>query len=83
MSLKCIPPEYRSLAENLFPAVLVYDSDHKKYVNRVVFCKLSLKFNHLATEVILVGSKTKEHCVYIMLSVLEGDNLGLNINSRL
>ena len=79
VSLKCIPRQYRSQSANMFLAMLVHDADHKKFGNGVIFSKLIAEFNHLASEGILIETKTKKLRVFIILAALEGDNVGLNL----
>ena len=57
---------------------IMHYEDHKKSGNRVAFAKLIDELNYLAEEGILVETKTKKLQVYFILSVIEGDNLGLN-----
>ena len=79
VSLHCIPPEYRSCLQNMFLAMLFHYDDLKKYGNKVVFSTLIDEFNYLTDKGIEIETSSKKLHVYFILTVIEGDNLGLNV----
>ena len=79
VSLHCIPPEYRSCLQNMFLAMLFHYDDLKQYGSNVVFSTLFDEFNYLADEGIEIETSSKKLHVYFILTVIEGDNLGLNV----
>lgn len=82
-SIPCLPPEQKSLLENIFLALLTYTSDIKSpdcnlLRNDAIFRKLVSQINLLQREGISLELKNEKIQLYFAFGLLLGDNEGLN-----
>ncbi|XP_044578758.1 uncharacterized protein LOC123261257 [Cotesia glomerata] len=78
LSVPCLPPEFRSQLSNIFLVQIAYSSDVKKFGSKVVYNNIIEQLNSLSSKGIdleISGIKLK---IYLQLSLIIGDNLGLN-----
>ena len=78
VSIPCIPPKYYSQLKYIFPVLIAYSDDKKKFGNQMVFQKLINELNHLHDDGIKIKIGDTEQTIYFQLSLILGDNLGLN-----
>ncbi|KAJ8674307.1 hypothetical protein QAD02_005569 [Eretmocerus hayati] len=77
-SIMTLPPEFRSLLENIFLVMLFHSSDRKEFGWSRILSHLVDEFNELAREGIEFLVDGEKITVYFVLAVVIGDNLGLN-----
>lgn len=74
-----IPPEYLSLLDNIFVAMLFNSSYNKMYGNHSAFYDLIQELVYLEKEGIVINTPENGSVkVYFLLGMILGDNLGLN-----
>ncbi|KAB0803171.1 hypothetical protein PPYR_00141 [Photinus pyralis] len=77
-SIPCMPVRFQSSLENIFLTLLFHTMDLKEFGSSAIFNKLVEECNYLQKSGIEVVSSGKKIKVYFVLTLLLGDNLGLN-----
>uniref|UniRef100_A0A1Y1NC62 C2H2-type domain-containing protein n=1 Tax=Photinus pyralis TaxID=7054 RepID=A0A1Y1NC62_PHOPY len=77
-SIPCLPIYYRSQLENIFLTQLFHSSDLKSFGEAVMFSKLVDELNELKRQGIKVSTPQREVHLYFCMTLILGDNLGLN-----
>lgn len=77
-SVPCIPIQYRASLNNIFLCLLFHSADLKKFGSRVIFSKLIEELVSLENEGIIITVSNKTYKLKIFLTLILGDNLGLN-----
>ena len=77
-NIACFPPEIASRLDFILLTALFRAKDRKKFGNQAVFMKLIKELNKLRDEGMNVNNNGKNYFVRFQLSLIRGDNLGLN-----
>lgn len=77
-SLPCLPPDMRSSLNHIFLALLTKSSNFKRFGNSQIFKPIIKELRFLSKEGIIVTLDGQIVKVFFQLSILIGDNLGLN-----
>ncbi|XP_052125801.1 uncharacterized protein LOC127749882 [Frankliniella occidentalis] len=78
VSLPCLPPECQSNIENIFVALIFKTKYRGLFGDKVLFSPLIEMLTQLEKEGILVSTSDGPKRVYVITSLLLGDNLGIN-----
>ncbi|KYN13302.1 hypothetical protein ALC57_14503 [Trachymyrmex cornetzi] len=78
ISIAGIPIKYQSRLENIFLALLCHSFDRVSYGNRAIFNILIEELSFLETNGIEIVSNSKRYKIYFVLTLILGDNLGVN-----
>lgn len=76
--LPALPPELHSKIKNIFLFILFNTLDRTEYKNPLIFSKIVEEINFLQSQGINVNVDGKIVKVYFALTLITGDNLGLN-----
>ena len=77
-SFKDLPPIYSSNLNLIFPLLIFYSIDAKKYSYRPIFDPLIKELNDLYNNGLIVRYNEKDIVIKFAISHITGDNLGLN-----
>ncbi|KAL7294355.1 hypothetical protein TKK_0012363 [Trichogramma kaykai] len=78
ISFPCVPPHITALINNIFVALLFYSKDREKCGNEAIFMPLINELNQLNSNGLLLELGNEKIRVYFLLTLILGDNLGLN-----
>lgn len=77
-TLPVIPPKYSSKLQNIFLTMLFHSSDLKTFGAKILFAKLIEELKQLEKVGIDIMVENKIHNVKFKLTLIQGDNLGIN-----
>ena len=78
LMIPCLPPHIVAKLNNIILAIVFYSHDREEYGNYAVFHKVIAELNLLLKNGIRVEINNKEFTMYFQLTLVLGDNLGLN-----
>lgn len=78
ISIPCLPPKMQAKLENIFLFVLFNTLDRSFFTNKVIFQKIVDELNFLEQSGIIINTPSGPKHLYFVLSLVIGDNLGLN-----
>lgn len=77
-TIPCLPPNVKSILDNIFLVLLFHSTDRTTFGNRSIFRPIVDEINFLQNTGIIFNRNGQDETIYFALGLVLGDNLGLN-----